>query len=162
MKEIIAENRSFVRAVIRKITGSYNDDIEQEVYIKTWKNLPNYEEKGKFRHWIGIVTANICRDYFKSKQYRQQSLEVVEDEAAEISAQTFSPEELADAKFRQKMILKAVNELPSQMKKVIILFEFEGLSQEQIAKKIGIPVGTVKSRLFHAKKILSQKLKCLL
>lgn len=44
------------------------------------------------------------------------------------------------------------------MRKVIILFEFEGLSQEQIARKTGVPVGTVKSRLFHARQILSQKL----
>ena len=45
-----------------------------------------------------------------------------------------------------------------KMRKVIILFEFEGLSQEQIARKTGVPVGTVKSRLFHARQILSQKL----
>ena len=38
MKQIILENRGLIRAIIRKLTGSYNDDIEQEVYIKTWKN----------------------------------------------------------------------------------------------------------------------------
>ena len=65
---------------------------------------------------------------------------------------------IINAKMRQKLILKAVDELPAKMRKVIILFEFEGLSQEQIARKTGVPVGTVKSRLFHARQILSQNL----
>ena len=49
MKKIIAENRSRIRAIIKKLTGSYNEDIEQEVYIKTWRNLENYKENGKFK-----------------------------------------------------------------------------------------------------------------
>lgn len=161
MKEIIAGNRSLVRAIIRKITGSYNEDIEQEVYIKTWRNLNKYQEKGKFRQWLGTLTANTCRDYFKSKQYRQSRAET-DDEGLENVTLSISPEELIDRKTRQKIILDAVNHLPSKMKKVIILAEFEGWSHEQIATKLGIPCGTVKSRLFNAKKILSKQLSCLL
>ena len=59
---------------------------------------------------------------------------------------------------RQKAILKAVDSLPRKMRQVVILFEFEELTYEQISKKIGQPVGTVKSRLFNARKILTEKL----
>ncbi len=158
MKEIIAENKGLIRAIIRKITGSYNEDIEQEVYIKTWRNLENYKEEGKFKQWISALTANVCRDYFKSRQYRQDSAETGGEEILENIPTAVSQEEVLDAKMRQKLILKAVDELPAKMRKVIILFEFEGLSQEQISKKTGVPVGTVKSRLFNARQILSQKL----
>ena len=48
MKEFISENRGLVRAIIRKLTGSYNEDIEQEVYIKTWRSLGSYQEEGRF------------------------------------------------------------------------------------------------------------------
>ena len=57
-----------------------------------------------------------------------------------------------------KIILKAVDSLPAKLRQVVVWYEFEELSYEQIAKKTGVPVGTVKSRLFHARKILSEKL----
>ncbi len=159
MREIIAENKSRIRAIIKKLTGSYNEDIEQEVYIKTWKNLDNYEEKGKFSQWIGAVTANVCRDYFRSGQYKEETRKAGSDEVLEKVAVGGRQEEMLDAKARQKMILKAVDDLPAKMRKIVVLFEFEELSYEQIAKKTGLPLGTIKSRLFNARKILSEKLK---
>lgn len=57
MKEFISENRGLVRAIIRKLTGSYNEDIEQEVYIKTWRSLGSYQEEGRFRQWVATLTG---------------------------------------------------------------------------------------------------------
>lgn len=159
MKEIIIENKSRIRAIIRKLTGFVNEDIEQEVYIKAWQNLGKYEEQGKFKQWIGAITANVCRDYFKSKQHHLELRQINNEEVLEgIVTEEKSQEEALDAKTRQKIILKAVDSLPRKMRQVIILFEFEEMSYEQIAKKIGEPVGTIKSRLFNARKILSEKL----
>ena len=66
---------------------------------------------------------------------------------------------MLDSKTRQKIILRAVNSLPPKMKKVIILCEFEDNSIKQAAQKLGISEGTVKSRLFNARKILAEVLK---
>lgn len=158
MKEIIAEHKSRIKAIIKKITGSYNEDLEQEVYIKTWKNLDHYNEQGKFAQWIGALTANVCRDYFRSKQHqmevKQLNNEVILDNIRVGGRQ----EEAIYAKARQKVILKAIDELPRKMRQVVVLFEFEEKSYEEIAKKTGLPVGTIKSRLFNARKILSDKL----
>lgn len=158
MKKIILENRSLIRSIIHKLTGSYNEDIEQEVYIKTWRNIGNYHEEGKFRQWLGALTANVCRDYFKSKQYRSRQMENGNDEVLDSTPAANNQEDILDAKMRQKIILKAVDELPAKMRKIVVLVEFEDLSYEQAAKKTGLPVGTVKSRLFNAKKILNEKL----
>lgn len=158
MKDIIQKNKGFIRAVICRVTGSYNEDIEQEVYIKTWRNMHHYQEQGKFRQWLSTLTANVCRDYFRSKTCRGRSSELYEEEVLENIASDFSQEEAMDAKTRQKLILKAVDELPYKMRKTIVLHEFEDLPLEKIAAKEGVPVGTVKSRLFNARKILSQKL----
>lgn len=158
MKDIIHENKGLIRSVIRRMTGAYNEDIEQEVYIKTWRNMPNYQEQGKFKQWICTLTANVCRDYFRSKISHEQTSEVCDDEILNNIADSHSQEEAMDAKKRQKLILKAVDELPYKMRKVIVLYEFEEMPLDLIAKKIGLPVGTVKSRLFNARKILSQKL----
>lgn len=162
MKQIILENRNRVKAIIRKLTGSNNEDLEQEVYIKTWQNLDKYQEQGKFAQWISTLTANVCRDYFKSKQYRQSATQSGDDEVLEsCCADAVSQEEAVDAKKRQKLILKAVDSLPKKLRQTVVWFEFEELSYEQIAKKTGEPVGTIKSRLFNARKILSEKLQFL-
>jgi len=158
MKKIIFENKSFIRSIIHKLTGAYNEDIEQEVYIKTWRNLNRYREEGKFRQWLAAITANVCRDYFRSGQYRCRQLETNNDEISDSVPAADNQEAVLDAKMRQKIILKAVDQLPAKMRKIVILVEFEDLSYEQAAQKTGLPVGTVKSRLFNAKKILSEKL----
>lgn len=160
MQEIIKEYKVRIRSIIRKMTGSVNEDIEQEVYLKTWQNLDKYKEQGKFAQWISTLTANVCRDYFKSGQYRKERLQVNDEETVDaLAAQTKGQEEILDAKARQKMILKAVDDLPRKMRQIVIWFEFEEMSYEQISKKTGLPVGTVKSRLFNARKILSETLK---
>ncbi len=162
MKQIIVENRNRIRAIIRKIMGTDNEDIEQEVYIRTWQNLDKYKEEGKFKQWISTITANLCRDYFKSKEYHQSIVVLDDEEVLEnIKSSDKQQEEIIDAKMRQKIILKAVDSLPAKLRKIVILFEFEELSYEQIARKTGLPQGTVKSRLFNARKILSEKLKML-
>jgi RNA polymerase sigma-70 factor (ECF subfamily) len=162
MRNIIEENKGLIKAIIKKITGSYNEDIEQEVYIKTWKNIDNYKESGKLKSWIATITANVCRDYFKSSSYKQNLREVRDEGVLENKAVLASQEKIIDAKKRQKIILKAVDELPYKMRKVVVLFEFEDFSIAEIAKKLGEPEGTIKSRLFNARKVLAEKLKLLL
>ena len=161
MKEIISENKSLIKAIIKKLTGSYNEDLEQEVYIKTWKNLEKYKEEGKFKQWIGGLTANVCRDYFKTRQHKMESRQIGGNELLENVKVGGHQEEVIDAKARQKIILKAVDDLPKKMRQVVIWYEFEEMGYEQIAQKLGLPIGTVKSRLFNARKILSEKLKFL-
>ena len=159
MKNIIEQNRGRIKAIIKKLTGSYNEDIEQEVYIKTWKNMDNYKEQGKFGQWIAALTANVCRDYFKSKQYKMEAAQVNGDDILENVRVGGRQEEILDAKTRQKQILKAVDELPRKMRQVVVWYEFEEMTYQQIASKTGDPVGTIESRLFNARKILSEKLK---
>lgn len=158
MKDIINENKKYVRAVIRKLTGGNNEDIEQEVYIKTWQNLAKYKEQGKFKQWLCTITANLCRDYFRSGNYHRQQKEISDESMLDMVAVTETPEEKLDHKKRQKLILKAVDDLPRIYREVIVLFEFEEYSLDEISRRLKIPQGTVKSRLSNARKTLSKKL----
>ena len=96
---------------------------------------------------------------FKSKQYKMEAAQVNGDDILENVRVGGRQEEILDAKTRQKQILKAVDELPRKMRQVVVWYEFEEMTYEQIAAKTGDPVGTIKSRLFNARKILSEKLK---
>ena len=159
MQDIISTYRSKIRAIIKKLTGSYNEDIEQMVYIKTWQGFTRYQEQGKLSQWIGALTANICRDYYRLKQTNGDQQTEYDEEILENISYEINPEILLDTKIRQKIILKAVNSLPSKMRQVIILCEYEEMSIKQVAKELGISEGTVKSRLFNARKILEKVLK---
>ena len=159
MQEIISTYKSKIRSIIKKMTGSYNEDIEQMVYIKTWQSFSKYSEQGKLSQWIGAITANLCRDYRKSKFVKHEAFQSNDEEVLNDIPCEIDPEILLDAKIRQKIILKAVNSLPYKMRQVIILCEYEDLSIKEAAFKLGISEGTIKSRLFNARKILANVLK---
>ncbi len=161
MKEIL--NNSFkIKQIIKKFTGEYNEDLEQEVYIRTLKNINKYKEQNKFTQWICTITANICRDYLKSSYFKNNKNTDYDDDALERTSVNQTPETIYTQKERQKLVLKAVNSLPKKMKEVIILYEFEDYSYEKISKKLNVPIGTVKSRINNARKILEEKLSFLI
>ena len=162
MKKIIEENSYKIRQIIKNFTGSYNEDLEQEVYIKTYKNLEKYKEQNKFSQWICTITANLCRDYLKSAKFKNASITDGDDEKLEKTKDKKTPEKILDSKERQKIILKAINSLPKKMKETIILYEFEDYSYEQISNKLKVPIGTIKSRINNARKILQEQLSFLM
>ena len=91
-------------------------------------------------------------------RYKIEAGQVGGDEILENVRVGGRQEEVLDAKTRQRQILKAVDELPRKMRQVVVWYEFEEMSYDQIAAKTGEPVGTIKSRLFNARKTLSEKL----
>lgn len=162
MKDIINKNSYKIKQIIKKFTGEYNEDLEQEVYIKTYKNLKNYSEQNKFSQWICAITANLCRDYLRSSKFKIKNQTTNDEEILNNISHKRTPEHQYTSKERQKIILKEINSLPKKLKETIILYEFEDCSYEKIAEKLKIPQGTVKSRINNAKKILKEKLNFLM
>ena len=72
-KELVLANKQNVKNIIRLITKQENEDLEQEVYIKAWKNSHKYEERGNFKSWIGTIAKNVSKDYLKSAGFRNAS-----------------------------------------------------------------------------------------
>ena len=162
MKEILAQYRNNIRKIISNMTGSNNEDIEQEVYIRTFKNLDKYKEEGKFKSWISTITANLCRDYMKSSYFRHSQDSLTEEDMIQIKDERESIEDAFIRKQRQKQIMDAIDNLKPKFREVIIMYEMLDMDYEQIAKKINCPIGTVRSRLFNARKELSVTLKDLI
>lgn len=121
--------------------------------------MDKYHEEGKFRQWINAVTVNLSAIFAVLAGTGKMRYRFMTRGTGRHSSTARGQEEILDSKARQKVILKAVDDLPAKLRKIVILFEFEEFSYEQIAKKTGLPQGTVKSRLFNARKILSEKLK---
>lgn len=156
MKSIIDQYRNNIRKIISSMTGSQNEDIEQEVYIRTWKNIDKYKEKGKFKSWVNTITANLCRDYMKSSYFRHsQNTVTEEDDLIQIKDEKESIEDTFIRKQRQKRIIDAVDALKPKFREVVIMYEMQDMSYEEISERLKVPVGTVRSRLFNARKELS-------
>ena len=161
MKNIINDYNYKIKQIIKNYTGHYDEDLEQEVYVKTYKNLDKYTEQNKFSKWICTIAANICRDYLRSSKYKNSLLTDDDEKLAFVSSKS-NPEREYSLLERQKITLKAINSLPKKLKQTIILYEFEDYSYEMISDKLKIPTGTVKSRINSARKILKEQLSFLI
>ncbi len=163
LKKIIKNNQNNVKNIIRLITQEQNEDIEQEVYIKVWQKSESYEEKGLIKGWIGTIAKNFSKDYMKSSYKKAQNNSVQDEEQINsIKDKSDNPESAFIRKERQKRIVKAINSLKPKLKEVIIMYEIDGLSYEDIAYTLNCPIGTVKSRLFNAKQELADLLEDLM
>ena len=118
--------------------------------------MNKYKEEGKFKSWISTITANLCRDYMKSSYFKFGVNNVSDDEYLNnIKDDKDSVESEFIKKQRQKRIMEAIDNLKPKLREVIIMYEMEDMNYEEISKRIKCPVGTVRSRLFNARKELS-------
>ncbi|MBR1908057.1 sigma-70 family RNA polymerase sigma factor [bacterium] len=159
MKNIIKENKYKIQSIIKRFVGTPNEDLEQEIFLRIWRRLDTYKEKNKFSQWISTVASNVCKDFLKSKDYKTSSSQISDEDVISNIKSSDYPEKILDTKLRQRLILKAVDNLPKKLKQVVILYEFEGKSYEQIAQKLRVPEGTIKSRLYNARKVLMEQLR---
>jgi RNA polymerase sigma-70 factor (ECF subfamily) len=160
IEKYIKDNQSKIRNII----GQYADeetskDIEQDVYVKIWKN----SAQNKPFAYVKTMVINTCKDFFKTKHYKQSQITTGEDEdLLNVRDYRETPHQRTERIFRQKTIANAINNLPPKLKEVILLYDIEELDQNEIAKKLNCPVGTVKSRLFTARKQLQIELRNLI
>ena len=155
-EDLIKTNKQNIKNIIRMITKQDNEDIEQEVYIKLWKNSDKYEERGSLKSWVNTVAKNASKDYLKSAVFKnEQNCTADEDVLVNIRDRKRSPEEGIITTERQHKIIDAVEKLKPKFKEVIMLCEIYGYTYEEASEKLNCPIGTIKSRIFNAKKELA-------
>lgn len=163
LEKIINTNKQNIRNIIRLITKEDNEDIEQEVYLKIWKNSDKYKEQGASKSWISTIAKNTSLDYLKSAYHRVfQTSDRDEYTLDSISDKAQTPENKVISLERKRLIITAIDNLKPKFKEVIIMTEIDGYSYEECARKLKCPLGTVKSRIYNAKKELSIQLKDLI
>ena len=132
-------------------------DAAQETFISAYRNLNNFRGEAKVSSWLHRIAVNQCLTRQRRAKVRgEQSLEN-ENETAEnafFSPLSKSPSRLAEQKERVEMIRRAVNALPTDLKQVIVMKEFEEMTFQEISEILDLPLSTVKSRLYTALKQL--------
>ena len=120
------------------------EDILQEAFVKIWNNFSNYDSmKGRLFTWMLNLTRNLTIDMLRSKGYRKQS-KIYDDEN---SVNNFSDKSMSADRFDAMGIRKQLTNLKTDQKEIIDLAYFGGLTQDEISKQLGIPLGTVKTRI---------------
>lgn len=159
---IIESYNNKIQNVIRKFVKTENDidDIKQEVYIKAWKNMSKYRGNSHIWSWINKITINTCKDHLRSS--KSHLLTDSEEIIQKLPDRKFSPEKSSILSERHKLILNSIDKLNPKLREVVILYDIEELTYEEISKKVKCPIGTVKSRLFNARKALKEELITLL
>lgn len=131
-------------------------DISQEVFVKAYRNLEHFRGDAGFKTWLMRITANHCKDTLKKRRVST----VAFDDALEADAPSsaLTPHQQAHAGELGAAIDKAVAALPEKHQTAFVLREYQGLSYEEMAQAMGCNIGTVMSRLHHARKKLQQAL----
>ena len=120
------------------------EDAAQETFLRIYRFRHRYEPKATFRTFIYAVARNVCFDAFRKRKRQEQGLEELQLEAlAEGASPPAGDDQLAMAE-------ELLYSLPEAMREVVVLSVYQGLRYEEIATALEIPVGTVKSRMFHA------------
>ena len=134
-------------------------DLAQEAFIKAYNSLSSFRGESKFSVWLYRIVSNVCLDYLRKKNKQSTVSLSVEDDDGEDSQLDLpdlsqSPEELLEKKLTREAVQRGLAALPEDARQILLLREIQGLSYEEIASALGIDLGTVKSRIFRARKKL--------
>lgn len=166
---LVRRYQNKVHNFISKMTNDAEDaeDLTQETFVKAYLSLGNFRGESSVQTWLYRIATNLCID--RSRRRKRQvptafSLdEPLEDEHEQISREI--PDHAADPyrhlarKELRKRVREGLSSLTEKLRAVIVLYDIQGLSYEEIAQVLNCPVGTVKSRLFNARIELGQRLK---
>ncbi len=154
--------------VALRITGRSEDalDVVQDAFIKAFERLAGFQQESGFKTWLLRIVSNRALDVLRARRVRLAASIDPPDEDADSGRRALEPQavgaapetglEQAELSSRLRTALAA---LPPDQRAVMAMFALDELTYGQIAEALGIPIGTVMSRLFHARRKLAQTLK---
>lgn len=146
-----------VKGLLRRFVpnGTEADDLAQETFVRVWEQRARYRVGAAFRPWMFAIAVNLARNRLRWWRRRPEvTLEAWSggDGGAASGAQT------AEARERAAAVRRAIAELPQRLREAVVLAEYEGMPQAEIAATAGLTVKAVESRLYRARAILRAKL----
>lgn len=142
------------------------EDIVQESFVRAFENLHEFSNQAAFYTWLYRIVMNRCIDSLRRKRsttradFSEETVPVGTDQSFDIHPKYLGSQPLET--LERSQIMEILNKTLAQMSEplriILILREFDGLSYDEIAQSLDIPVGTVMSRLFHARKKLQEAL----
>lgn len=160
-ESLVTENERAVFTLCLRMTGSREDaeDLTQETFVKAYRSLGSFRGDCRFSSWVTRIASNVCLDFLRSKsKKRTVPLTVENDDGEETELDIPDVHDLPEDRLTnselRRSVRRGLDTLGDAQRQTLILRELGGLSYEEIAEKLGIEPGTVKSRIFRARKQL--------
>ncbi|MBB6218843.1 RNA polymerase sigma-70 factor (ECF subfamily) [Anaerosolibacter carboniphilus] len=138
-------------------------DLLQEVYIRIYKGIHNFDENRPLLPWLKTITVNVCLNHIRHQKAKMQSMHVSMDDECHSLTDLIASAANVEAEIAyldtKQFLAQGIQELPEDMRTAVILRHVEGMSYNQIGEIMALPIGTVKTYLFRGRKILKAKLK---
>ena len=161
-EELVRRYQRPISAYVYRMVGDYDAalDLTQEIFIKVYGSLARYRSEFKFSTWIYKIAHNCAVDHLRRHNCREQSLvSGAEGDTYElpIESRRPNPEQESERKERRIEIESVVRALPAAYRELIVLRHSQDLTYEEIVEVTGLPLGTVKNRLFRARDMMRQQ-----
>ena len=160
-EEIVDRCQKHVYNMAYHITHNHEDshDISQEVFMKVFRSLGKLKNISAFDPWLRRVTINACMDYLRRRpnEHTMEDFDFLSHESISTGSNT-SPDKPLESDELEKLISRAVDQLPNRQRKVFVLRHYEGLALKDIARSLNCSLGTVKAHLFRATRRLRKLL----
>jgi RNA polymerase sigma-70 factor (ECF subfamily) len=162
--EVVRRWERKIYALAYGFTGSVEEarDAAQETFVAAFRNLQNFRGEAKVSSWLHRIAVNQCITRQRRARVRA---ETAIEEAVESTGESFlstdersSPARAAESRERTEAVRRAVAALTPELREVVLLKEFEGLTFQEIAEALEVPLSTVKSRLYTALRQLRMRL----
>jgi len=158
---LVKEYEKNVYNLALRMTGNSEDayDMSQEAFIKAYNSLGSFRGDSKFSVWLYRIVSNVCLDFLRSRNRRATvSLSMENDDGEEVELdvadEASSPQLLLDRSLTRDAVRRGLQSLPPDHREILLLREIQGMSYDEIAETLDLEVGTVKSRIFRARKKL--------
>jgi RNA polymerase sigma-70 factor (ECF subfamily) len=167
--QLVIKHKDKLFNMVYWLLGDYQEanDCAQDIFIKVFNSIKKFRFESLFSTWLYRIAINTCKNRLKSSAFRWKKMTVSlenpesskqDNRPYEIRNGSPSPENRLEKKERIMLIQKAVNDLPQEQNRVVVLRDIQGLSYQEIADITGLNLGTVKSRLARARLELKNKL----
>ncbi len=160
---IVREYEKSVFNLALRMSGNREDalDISQDSFLKVYNSLHSFRGESKFSVWLYRIVSNTCLDFLRERKRRAEVPLVRGDdegeaEQTEIPDESLAPEALLERKLTREALRRGLESLPEDQRKILLLREIQGFSYEEIADILSLESGTVKSRIFRARKKLCE------
>ena len=152
--QLVQHHREGVINVVYRMCGDVGlaEDAAQEAFVRAWTHLPRYKPHSPFRNWVYRIAVNVARDALRRERPS------VDIDSVVVASPERGPQAVTEVEESSQRVRQAVLDLPPASRSVLVLREYEDLSYQEIADTLGIPIGTVMSRLNYARGLLRQTL----
>jgi RNA polymerase sigma-70 factor (ECF subfamily) len=157
---VIARFRRRVFHIAYKFTGKHDEaeDLTQEIFLKVFRSLEKFNRGADFGTWLSSVARNYCIDHYRASKREREVL--VEDALAYDLAPSPSgnPYRVLEDQDRRSLVRRGLDQLPGKLREAVILRDLQGLTYQEMAVRLALPEGTVKSRINRGREELARLL----